>query len=253
MTSLPVFLIGGAGPPAPREFATLIDALGDARPIVPWDMVVFHGGPPAADYSLAIEVRALLAGLDEVGAPRAHLVGFSGGAAVALAIASDHPQRVASLALEEPAWIGTQGATPLELRFWDDLTAAMALEPYQALLGFRDLMVQPQVRPSLPPVPLEAPWIDSLVNGVRASIGAFAGAEVDWQALQQALFPIYAAVGSLTNPVFELRSRRIAERVPRTTVEVFGGLHHIAPPHRGAAESWAVTLEAMWSAVEVGR
>lgn len=250
MSSFPIVLIGGAGPPSAREFASLIAALGPARRIVPLDMVVFHGGQPPSNFSMAIETSALLRSMDEISAGRAHLVGYSGGAAVALAFACDHPGRVASVTLEEVAWIGSDGATALEERFWRDLTAAMALEPYQALLGFRDLMVQPQVRASLPAVAEDAPWIRSLVDGVRASIGAFAGAEVDWATLQQSTFPIYALVGSLSNPVFELRSRRLAERLPRTTVEVFEGLHHVIPPHRAAAEELAARLQAMWAQAE---
>ncbi|MDA0799043.1 MAG: hypothetical protein O2826_06295 [Chloroflexi bacterium] len=250
MSKLPVFLIGGAGPVAPREFAALIAALGPVRQVVPLDMLVFHGGPPEPGFSLDTETNALLRSMDEIGADGAHIVGYSGGAAVALAFACDHPGRVASLTLEEPAWIGSDGATVLEERFWGDLTAAMELQPYEALLGFRDLMVQPQVSASLPAVAADAPWIRSLVEGVRVSIGAFAGAEVDWATLQRSPFPIYAVVGSLSNPVFELRSRRLAERLPRATVEVFEGLHHVVPPHRAAAEELAARLQAMWAQAE---
>jgi pimeloyl-ACP methyl ester carboxylesterase len=250
MSALPVFLIGGAGPPAPLEFASLIAALDSTRPVVPVDMVAFHGGQPAPDFSMATETTALLRSMDEVGADRGHLVGYSGGAAVVLAVACAHPERVASLTLEEVAWIGSDGATAVETSFWSDLVAAVALPSYEALLGFRDLMVRPEARGSLPSVAKGAPWIDSMVDGVRASMGAFAGAEVDWATLQGAVFPIYSAVGSLSNPVFELRSRRLAERVPRATVEVFQGIHHVAPPHRRAAEEWAGTLEAMWTRAE---
>jgi pimeloyl-ACP methyl ester carboxylesterase len=250
MSFLPIFLIGGAGPPAPREFASLIAALEPSRPIVPLDMVVFHGGPPAPDFTMTTETDAVLRAMGEARAERGHMLGYSGGAAVALAFACAYPDRVASLTLEELAWVGAEGATPSEERFWAELTAAMALGPYDALIGFRDLMVLPEVRASLPLVGAEAPWIGSLVDGVRASIGAFARAEVDWAALQESPFPIYAVVGSLSNPVFELRSRRLAERVGRTTVKVFAGLHHVVPPHRAATDELASELEDMWRKAE---
>ena len=250
MSSLPIFLIGGAGPRAPMEFALLIAALSPTRPVIPMDMVVFHGGPPAIDFSLATETSVLLDKMDQMGANSGHLIGYSGGAAVALAFACAYPERVASLTLEELAWIGSDQATTLETNFWSDLAAAMALPPYEALLGFRDLMVQSEVRDSLAPVAEDAPWIASMVNGVRASMAAFARAEVDWETLQHTDFPIYLAVGSLSNPVFELRSRRLAQRLPRAKVEIFNGLHHIAPPHRHAAEVLADTLERMWTRAE---
>jgi pimeloyl-ACP methyl ester carboxylesterase len=251
MSKLPVFLIGGAGPIARREFATLIEALDPARQIVPLDMVVFHGGPPPPDFSLEIETSALLSAMDATDAGRGHLLGYSGGAAVALAFACAHPERAASLTLEELAWVGSDGATALEERFWRELTAAMALEPYEALLAFRDLMVMSEVSASLPTVPPDAPWIANLVNGVRASIDAFARAEVDWGVLQGALFPIYAVVGSLSNPVFELRSRRLAERVARTRVDVFERMHHVVPPHRAAPDDLAERLQGIWTEAEL--
>lgn len=248
---MPVFLMGGAGPPAPREFAALIAELDHERQTVPLDMIVFHGGPPPQGFEIATETNALLRTMDAANTDRGHLIGYSGGAAVALAFACAHPERVASLTLEEVAWVGSDGATKLEERFWIDLTNTMALKPYEALLGFRDLMVLPQVSATLAKVPQDAPWITSLVNGVRASIGAFGRAEVDWPVLQAALFPVYALVGSLSNPVFELRSRRIAERVARTKVDVFEGSHHVIPPHRAVPEDLAARLQSLWIEAEL--
>jgi hypothetical protein len=103
----------------------------------------------------------------------------------------------------------------------------------------------------LPKVPPDAPWIANLVNGVRASIGAFARAEVDWAALQGAVFPVYSVVGSLSNPVFELRSRRLSERVARARVDVFEGMHHVLPPHRAAPEDLAARLQGIWADAEL--
>ena len=246
MSLLPIFLIGGAGPIASREFATLIAAMPRSRPTVPLDMVVFHGGEPPVDFSMTTETDAVLKAMDEVGAERGHFLGYSGGAAVALAFACAYPERVATLTLEEPAWVGSEGATDADERFWYDLGAAMDLEHAAALRAFRDLMVKPEVRPTLGDIPSDAPWIGDMVRGVRASIEAFTGAEVDWATLNDATFAIYTVVGSLSNPMFEIRSRRIAQRVPRTQVEVFEGAHHVIPPHRSHADQWAPKLEAMW-------
>ena len=251
MSNLPVFLIGGAGPVAPREFAALIARLDPARQAVPLDMVAFHGDPLAPGFSMVTETTSLLRAVDATESCRGHLFGYSGGAAVALAFACAHPERVASLTLEEVAWIGSDGATELEVSFWLELTAAMALEPYEALQGFRELMVLPQMSATLPTVPPDSPWITSLVNGVRASIGAFGRAEIDWTVLEAALFPVYALVGSLSNPVFELRSRRLAGRIARTRVDVFEGLHHVLPPHRAAPEDLAARLQAIWIEAEL--
>lgn len=58
------------------------------------------------DGSLALLADAVLGVLDAVGAPRAHLVGHSLGAAVALTAAARSPERVASLTLFAPAGFG---------------------------------------------------------------------------------------------------------------------------------------------------
>lgn len=71
--------------------------------------------------NLATDLRDLLDGL---GIERAHLVGYSFGATIALQCAALYPSRVASLALAEP-WIGVL-RSHLDLRQWPYLEAAKA-------------------------------------------------------------------------------------------------------------------------------
>jgi pimeloyl-ACP methyl ester carboxylesterase len=56
------------------------------------------------DYTGDPEVGGGLRDADERGWEQFHLVGYSGGGAAALAFAASHPERLASLALLEPAW-----------------------------------------------------------------------------------------------------------------------------------------------------
>src|SRR5687768_3122835 len=56
-----------------------------------------------ADYSIATEVAGLARFADQHGLERLHLYGHSAGGAIALAFTAAHPERVASLALDEPA------------------------------------------------------------------------------------------------------------------------------------------------------
>ena len=58
---------------------------------------------------------------------RFHLVGYSGGGACCLAFISSFPERVLSLALIEPAWIGTGDLTPEETEYWAEADRMMAL------------------------------------------------------------------------------------------------------------------------------
>jgi pimeloyl-ACP methyl ester carboxylesterase len=66
-----------------------------------------RGRRPVAGYSLRSESAALARVLDEIGADHVHLVGWSHGGAVALDLALDHPDRLRSLTLIEPAayWV----------------------------------------------------------------------------------------------------------------------------------------------------
>jgi pimeloyl-ACP methyl ester carboxylesterase len=253
----PAFLIGGAGPLATREFAKLIEALGDQqqyrrqdeRLVVPVDLIAFHGGALPADFSLANEVDTLLAAVDGAGARRAHLFGYSGGGAVALAFGARHADRVASLALEETAWVGNDNVPDLEREAWASLADALKLPAYEALLAFQQLMVAPGA-PALPELPPDAPWLKPMVAGIVALSGSFRAATMDLAALRATGIPIYCAVGSLSHPVFELRSRRLQAAIPAATVEVYEGLHHLAPPHRYDAERLAARLGELWAGAD---
>ena len=59
------------------------------------------GSPPeVAAYTMAATVADLVAGLDRLGVARAHVLGYSMGGRVALALALAHPDRVGALVLE---------------------------------------------------------------------------------------------------------------------------------------------------------
>lgn len=57
---------------------------------------------------------------DSRGWDRFHAVGYSGGGAVALVLAARHPDRLASLALIEPAWAGAWDRSAEEQAFWEE-------------------------------------------------------------------------------------------------------------------------------------
>ena len=82
--------------------------------------------------------------LDHIGVDRAHLVGHSFGGAIALELAAQHPTRVASLVLLEPAFLTTpagaaftRAVAPLTERYQAG-DAEGAVHGFLALVGDRD-------------------------------------------------------------------------------------------------------------------
>ena len=101
---VPVIFLPGIVAPASLRFARLFEALGDDVNAVPKELEVY-GGPsvPPPHYSLATEIDGIAQAADEHGFETFHLYGHSGGGACALAFTAAHPERVLTLALDEPA------------------------------------------------------------------------------------------------------------------------------------------------------
>jgi pimeloyl-ACP methyl ester carboxylesterase len=114
----PVILIHGS-PGDGANFDALATLLaGPGRPVYALDLPGFgRSERDVPDYSILAHAHATLAFIDQLGLPRAHVVGWSNGGGVALHLAELAPQRIASLTLM--ASIGDQsvegsGSFPFE-------------------------------------------------------------------------------------------------------------------------------------------
>ncbi len=130
----PVVFIHGFGADQGNWLFNL-DAYGPDRPVIAIDLPG-HGGSvkSVGDGSLATMAASVAAALDALGVTRAHLVGHSYGAAVALRVAADAPARTASVTLIAPA--GLPGTT-LARDFLDgvvDARRARDLKPWLEML-----------------------------------------------------------------------------------------------------------------------
>ncbi|HWB57801.1 MAG TPA: alpha/beta fold hydrolase [Gaiellaceae bacterium] len=110
-------LLPGAVLPAELAYASLIDALGPDVEAVAKDLELDATPEPPESYSLDLEVAGLVREADALGWETFHLVGYSGGGAASLAFAGARPERLASLALLEPAWAGRRDQSPVERAF----------------------------------------------------------------------------------------------------------------------------------------
>jgi pimeloyl-ACP methyl ester carboxylesterase len=243
-----VILLPGGVMPADLAYGALIDALGDDVEAIAKDLEVYAGPEPPPDYTLEHEIGGLLRTARDAGFDRFHLVGYSGGGASSLAFAARHPERLLSLALIEPAWMGNEGLSPEEKAVRREFDRIMSLPPDQMMPAFVAVQLAPGVPPPPPPPGAPPPWMATRPAGLRAFTNAFRSSTLDLDRLRTLELPVYFAIGRRSNPDYYARmSERAREIFPDFTLEVFEERHHFDPPHRIEPGRTARALEAHWA------
>ncbi len=252
MASVPlpvVFVPGGVTPVAP-SYAPLLEELGaEVSPLLK-DLEVYAGDKPPDGYSVQTEVDALERAVNAAGLDTFHLVGYSGGGAVSLDFAAQHPERLRSLAVYEPA----RQPGPLVLADHPEYAAGHGqLGPAEMMAAFTSLQLRPGVEPP-PPPPGPAPdWMAKRPEGLRAMMRAFETYATDPELLRRCAFPVYLAHGLLTHEGMVRRMQALAGLLPDVWIEAYPGLHHFAPPQRSRPAHYAASLRHLWARAEAGR
>ena len=248
-----VIMLPGSVLPGDLAYGSLVAVLGLASDAVVKELEVYATPEAPPDYSLDLEVRGVLREADDRGWERFHLVGYSGGGAAALAFAARYSERLASLALLEPAWAGRWDLSPAEQALWRQYDRLEALPPDQFMRAFARLAVKPGVEPPPPPPGDPPPWMAKRPGGIRAFMQTFKTYELDRDALARFDRPVYFALGVLSNPD---QCAAIATRLSRVfqdfELEVFEERHHFDPPHRIEPERLAGSLRAVWRRADRG-
>ncbi len=100
---LPIVVLHGWGAHI-EAVAPILAALDGASDLIALDLPGFgESEPPPEAWDVDAYASFVIAFLDELGVPRAHLVGHSHGGRVSIAIAADHPERVGRLLLVDSA------------------------------------------------------------------------------------------------------------------------------------------------------
>src|SRR5437870_8738585 len=131
-----VILLPGGVMPADLAYGALIEALGDDVEAIAKDLEVYAGPEPPPGYTLENEIDGVLRAARDAGFDRFHLVGYSGGGASSLAFAAKHPERLQSLALLEPAWMGNDDLSPEEQDLWGELERIATLPTAEMMSAF---------------------------------------------------------------------------------------------------------------------
>jgi pimeloyl-ACP methyl ester carboxylesterase len=244
-------LLPGGVMPADLAYGDLIDALGDDVEAIAKDLEVYAGPAPPPDYTLDHEIDGVLRTARDAGFERFHLVGYSGGGASSLAFAARHPERLLSLALIEPAWMGNERLSPEERAVREAFDGIVSLPPEQMMPAFVALQLAPGVQPPPPPPGPPPPWMASRPAGLRAFLSTFNSSTLDLGRLQSFTRPVYFALGGRSNPDYYARLAERARQIfPDFTLDVFTERHHFDPPHRIEPERTARALRAHWARAE---
>ena len=243
-----VILLPGAVLPKDLAYGTLLDALGDGVVAHAKDLEVYAEDRPPPDYGLGLELEGVARDAEARGFDRFHLVGYSAGGAICAAFTAHHPDRVLSLSLLEPAWLGNEGLSAPEL----DARAALArwrdLPAEELMPRFVAVQLAPGVEPPPPPPGPEPPWMSTRPAGIAAITQAFDDYELRADELRAFPRPVYYALGSLSNPdLYGAMAERAESLFADFTLEVFEGRHHFDPPHRVEPDRLAESLLGTWA------
>ncbi len=242
-----VLFVPGGVMPVELSYGQLLQALGEQiRPVLK-NLEVYASDAPPPDYSLDLEVEGIRRAADVAGVQRFHLVGYSAGGASSLAFTAKYPERLSSLALIEPAWIG--GLTPEDAQDWAALNRLMTLPPAEQMQAFMRWQMRPGVEPPVfAPSQGPAPaWMDKRPAGLKAISRAFNTYQLDQQRFRVMDRPVYFALGSLSTRFYERAARRLGGLFPDMQVEEYEGRSHFDPPQRAEAERFARALRLLWA------
>jgi len=238
-----VIFLPGILMPAGLRYERLLETLGGGVRAIVKELEVYRGpSVPPTGYRFETEIEGIVHAADEAGFDRFNLYGHSGGGACGLAFVARHPDRVLTLALDEPA----TDFSPEDLaRTRDVYFPLLELPPDELLPAFARTLLAPGVEP--PPTPPNVPpWMVDRPLGVVAFVRAMCGARVPFERFASFERPVSYSYGSLSDPAWELRGRRLAGAFPNFTVNRYEGLHHLNTSHIAAPERVAAALRALW-------
>lgn len=238
-------LLPGILMPASLRYRALIAALDRGLRTLPKELEVYSGSEPPAGYSIETEIEGLSRVADAAGLERFHLYGHSGGGAIAIAYATANPDRILSLAVDEPAFDFTQAER--DSMPWKDLDAIAELPPAERLPAFLRMQLRPGVEP--PPRPEGPPpaWMANRSAGIDAFTKAARAYLIPEGRFAEVRVPVYYSYGDLSSEEWQWRRDRLVQRFTDFTPELYVGCHHLNTSHIAQPARVATALEKLWA------
>ncbi len=243
-TSSPLaVLLPGILMPSFLRYAPLLEALGQDVRAAPKELEVYASDQPPDAYGITTELDGLDRFLDERGVDAVHLYGHSAGGSVALAYAAARPDRVLSLAVDEPA---SDFSDEDRAALREQLPARLADLPVpERMRVFVTSLLRPGVAPP-PTAPPPGPEMAKRPQGLVAFEAALHEHELDASALDRFPRPVYFSYGALSSARWEQMATRASARWPKCRVERYEGLHHLNTSHQAEPGRVASALRELW-------
>jgi pimeloyl-ACP methyl ester carboxylesterase len=174
---------------------------------------------PDPAWTLSAEAEALRRAVE--GRARFHMVAFSGGATVVLRYLAtrDRLDRIQSLTLVEPPWVGTDMWSDNERAFVDEFDRLVTLGPADRWEAFATLYAPGAALPPPPDIERAALELEACWRGYRAEA-------LDRESLRSIDVPVYLPVAGRSPRRMVDAARLLAGVFPRARVETFEGRGH---------------------------
>lgn len=244
VSDFPVIFLPGIVMPAAIRYAPLIKELDGSTRAVVKELEVYATATPPDGYGIECEVEGISRAADAAGFDRFHLYGHSAGGACALAYVAAHPERVLSLALDEPASdFSREDRSALQ----KDLDGIAGRPADEMLSAFLRLQLAPGVEPPSRLAGSPPEWMASRPAGIDAFTGALLRYQHSPECLRAFSRPVYYSYGSLSHPRWSAMRDRLASIFPDFSSELYEGFHHLETSHQRAPARVASALRRLWS------
>jgi pimeloyl-ACP methyl ester carboxylesterase len=239
-----VIFLPGIIMPAALRYGPLLGVLGNSAQAVTKELEVYTTTPPSPDYSIEQEVEGIRHAAMAAGFDRFHLYSHSAGGACALAFVTTYPDRVLSLALDEPASDFSPEAKSGLVR---DIQALDSLPEAERNKAFVAMQLAPGVEPPAPPPGPPPDWMANRPAGTKAFIEAMQRFDVAPSSYLAFDRPVYFSYGSLSSSFWADMRDRLAGQFPDFTAERYEGLHHFQTSHSREPDRVASALKQLWA------
>jgi pimeloyl-ACP methyl ester carboxylesterase len=233
--------------PAALRYSPLIKELGDSTRALTKELEVYAAATPPAEYAIECEVESISRTADAAGFDRFHLYGHSAGGACALAYVATHPERVLSLALDEPA---SDFSPEDRAALQENLVGIAGLSAGEKISAFLRQQLAPGIEPPSPPAGPTPEWMAKRPEGIDAFVEALLRYRLPPERLRAFERPVYYSHGSLSHPRWVAMRDRLAGIFPDFTPDLYEGVHHLETSHHREPARVAAALRQLWSRAE---